>query len=494
MIDHFKALKLWAQSLCAIFVGGIGALAQQPFAIVPLIIVMMALGFMGLLTSSSMRHAAHIGWMIGFGYFLITLQWITAPFQVDAQQTAWMAPFALVLMAGGMALFWGLAFVLARYLGPVWALVVTWPLVELLRAYVFTGFPWGSPPQALVDALAGQSLALVGPHGVMFAMCAGAFAIFQSKKVSNVAFIGSCLVALVLTLCPPLTGPAVLTEHIVRLVQPNAPQRDKWNPAKFGIFIDRLLQSTQAGDVPDLVLWPETALPYLAHNAPGILQAAGEAGRGAQVALGILRADGPTLYNSMVVLDPVGQITATYDKHHLVPFGEYMPLRPVLSALGLHVFADMFGDGFGEGEGAQTLDFGALGKGLPLICYEAVFAHDVGAAKDRPDFLIQLTNDAWFGTFAGPKQHLAQAKMRAIEQGLPMARAANTGISAMIDPYGRVLNSLALNEAGFVDGLLPKPLPPTVYSALGDLLIVILLLSVVFITLLQKMTFGRSRK
>ena len=171
-----------------------------------------------------------------------------------------------------------------------------------------------------------------------------------------------------------------------------------------------------------------------------------------------------------------------------------MPLRSVLSALGLHVFADMFGDGLDEGAGAQALDFGALGKGLPLICYEAVFAHYVGAAIDRPDFLIQLTNDAWFGTFAGPKQHLAQAKMRAIEQGLPMARAANTGISAMIDPYGRVLNSLALNEAGFVDGLLPKPLPPTVYSALGDLPIMILLLSVVFITLLQKMTFGRSRE
>jgi len=284
-----------------------------------------------------------------------------------------------------------------------------------------------------------------------------------------------------------------LTEHIVRLVQPNAPQRDKWNPEKFGVFINRLLQSTQAGDVPDLVLWPETALPYLAHNAPEILQAAGEAGRGAPVALGILRADGPTLYNSMVVLDSVGQITATYDKHHLVPFGEYMPFRPVLSALGLHVFADMFGDGFGDGGGAQTLDFGPLGKALPLICYEAVFAHDVGGAAERPDFLIQLTNDAWFGTFAGPKQHLAQAKMRSIEQGLPMARAANTGISAMIDPYGRVLKSLALNEAGYVDASLPMPLPPTIYSKLGDLPIALLLIFVTFMVLLPKMKLGRSR-
>ena len=494
MIDSVIALPLWARSLYAIGIGAIGALAQQPFSIVPFIIVMMVLGFAGVSASRNTRQATHIGWMIGFGYFLITLQWITAPFLVDAKQTAWMAPFALLLMSGGMALFWGLAFGLARFLGPTWALVATWPMLEFLRAYVFTGFPWGTPPQALVDVIAGQALALGGPHGVMFAMCAGAFLLFQSKKVSKVAFLGSSLVTLVLTFSPPLMGPAELTEHTVRLVQPNAPQSDKWNPAKFDIFIDRLLESTQIGEIPDLVLWPETALPYLAHDAPGLLQAAGEAGRGALVALGILRADGHTLYNSMVVLDPFGEITATYDKHHLVPFGEYMPLRPVLVALGLHVFADMFGDGFGEGNGAQTLEFGLLGKGLPLICYEAVFAHDVGAAKDRPDFLIQLTNDAWFGTFAGPKQHLAQAKMRAIEQGLPMARAANSGISAMIGPYGRVLNSLTLNKAGYVDGVLPRPLPPTVYSKRGDLPIAILFLFLIFIAFLQKMTLGRFGK
>ena len=492
MIDRFKALPLWVQSLGAICVGGVGALAQQPFGLVPLILVMLVLGFTALSASSSLRDATRLGWIIGFGYFLITLQWITAPFQVDAQQTAWMAPFALILMSGGMALFWGLAFVLAGFSGRLWALIFTWPLVELLRAYVFTGFPWGTPPQALVDVLGGQALAWGGPHGVMLVMCAVAFAIFHSAKMSKVVTFGVGIVALAATLSPPLAGSAQLTEHTVRLVQPNAPQRDKWNPEKFGVFINRLLQSTQAGDVPDLVLWSETALPYLAHNAPGILQAAGEAGRGAPVALGILRSDGPTLYNSMVVLDPVGQITATYDKHHLVPFGEYMPFRPVLSALGLHAFVDMFGNGFGEGGGAKTLDFGPLGKGLPLICYEAVFAHDVGGAVERSDFLIQLTNDAWFGTFAGPEQHLAQAKMRSIEQGLPMARAANTGISAMIDPYGRVLKSLSLNEAGYVDASLPMPLPPTVYSKLGDLPIALLLIFVTFMALLPKMTFGRS--
>jgi apolipoprotein N-acyltransferase len=190
----------------------------------------------------------------------------------------------------------------------------------------------------------------------------------------------------------------------------------------------------------------------------------------------------------MIVLNQTGQITQTYDKHHLVPFGEYIPLRPILSALGLRAMADMFGDGFARGKGAQIVDFGPLGKALPLICYEAVFAHDVGATPQRPDFLMQLTNDAWFGNFAGPKQHLAQAQMRAIEQGLPMARAANTGISAMIDPYGRITHSLGLNEAGFVDAKLPTPLPPTLYSRIGDAPFAIFLLLVAMTTLVLKMT------
>lgn len=494
MMDRFAALPRWAQSLVAIVIGAVGALAQAPFGLVPLIVVMMALGFAVLSTTIGLRRAGHFGWMIGFGYFLVTLHWITAPFQVNPEQHAWMAPFALIFMAGGMALFWGLAFAASRLLGPVWSLAITWPLVELLRAYVFTGFPWATPPQALVDVFAGQGLAWVGPHGVMSAMSLLGFVIFQCSNFNRYAQLAIGLIALAITVVPPLQGAAELTSNTVRLVQPNAAQRDKWNPEKSPIFINRLLRYTKAGEVPDLVLWPETALPHIAHNAPGLLQSAGEAGRGAPVALGILRAEGQTLFNSMLVLDEAGQTTHSYDKHHLVPFGEYIPLRPVLAAFGLRAMADMFGDGFGRGAGPQIVDFGALGKALPLICYEAVFAHDVGGTPVRPDFLMQLTNDAWFGNFAGPKQHLAQAQMRAIEQGLPMARAANTGISAMIDPYGRITKSLALNEAGYIDALLPLPLAPTLYTKTGDFPIGALLLVVAFMTLLKKMNTVSRRK
>ena len=492
MIQIFKALPPWAQYLLAIVLGAGGALAQAPFYLVPMIFAMMTLGFLPLSSSNSTRQAALFGALIGFGYFAVTLHWITSPFQVDAERHGWMAPFALVFLAAGMSLFWGFAFGLARFLGPAWALAISWPLVELLRAYIFTGFPWGTPPQALVDVLAGQGLAVLGPHGVMLFMAVLAWLLFEAMRSTSrlkSGIIGG--IVLLLTLLPPLRGAPELTPHTVRLVQPNAAQKDKWDPVKSRVFMDRLLTFTASGEVPDLVLWPETAVPYLAHNAPGLLEAAGQAGRGAPVALGILRVEETALLNSMVVLDQTGKITQTYDKHHLVPFGEYIPLRSLFAGLGLRAIADVFGDGFAQGDGAEVVDFGPLGKALPLICYEAVFAHDVGATPERPNFLMQLTNDAWFGNFAGPKQHLAQAQMRAIEQGLPMARAANTGISAMIDPYGRITQSLGLNEAGYIDASLPKPLKPTFYSKSGDLPITVLLLFVAFTTLLLKM---RSRR
>jgi apolipoprotein N-acyltransferase len=178
----------------------------------------------------------------------------------------------------------------------------------------------------------------------------------------------------------------------------------------------------------------------------------------------------------MVVLDQDGTVAQVYDKHHLVPFGEYVPFAEALNRLGIFGLAQRIPAGYSSGVGAKLLDFGPLGRALPLICYEAVFPHDVNAAPERPNFLIQITNDAWFGKGAGPRQHLAQARMRAIEQGLPLARSANTGISAMIDPYGRILASLPLNTAGFVDAALPRPLPPTVYSRTGDMSFAVLLL------------------
>ena len=193
--------------------------------------------------------------------------------------------------------------------------------------------------------------------------------------------------------------------------------------------------------------------------------------------MGIQRSDGPRIYNSMVYLDEQGRQSGLYDKHHLAPFGEYVPFGNVLARFGIAGLASTTGHGFSAGPGAAVMNAGALGQALPLICYEAVFPQDVLAAPERADFILQITNDAWFGTRSGPYQHLAQAQMRAIEQGLPMMRAANTGVSAMIDPLGRITKQLPLGQAGFVDAVLPHPMMPTHYSRIGDIPVLIVLLA-----------------
>lgn len=474
------------RSVAVVFVcGAVAAFGQAPYDIPLAMLAGFAVALYLYQTALTPRHAAMLGWALGTGYFCHALQWIVSPFMVDVARHGWMAPFALVLLVAGLALFWGLAFWVARLLSPrkSWPLLVCWPAAELIRAYIFTGFPWAMPAQSLVASVSGQGLGWVGPYvmnGVIIA-----FALWVAHPFSGrygAAFrVAAAVIFALFVMTPPQPGPALMTAHSVRLIQPNAAQRDKWDPAQIPVFFDRQLRFTAAaplpGDAqPDLIIWSETAIPWpLDIAAPALTQIAGAAS-GVPVALGVQRRDPESFYNSMVVLDPSGGVSQEYDKHHLVPFGEYMPFSDVLSRWGIFGLASRITGGYTPGPGPQLLDFGALGQALPLICYEAVFAHDVNAAPERPAFLMQLTNDAWFGKGAGPKQHLAQARMRAIEQGLPLARAANTGISAMIDPYGRITASLGLNQAGFVDAALPAPLPPTLYSRTGDLPFALVLL------------------
>lgn len=478
----FAGVPRWGLLCLAVLAGACGAFAHAPFDIVPAIVVPLATGFVLLRAATTWRAGALSGLALGLGYFALTLTWITEPFQVDAATTGWMAPFALVLLALLLATFWALAFGFARWSGGgAVALVVAWAGVEMLRAYIFTGFPWGSPPQALVDAWAGQGLAWLGPYGLFAAMLA---AVALAASLPRL-MAGGALVALLAFLLIPVGGnDSPMTPHTVRLIQPNAPQDEKWDPSRIPVFVNRQIDYTAAPGTPDLIIWPETALPYLAENAGSVFDVIAEAAGGTPVVLGIQRREDSAYFNSLVVLDGAGQITQTYDKHHLVPFGEYMPAQWFFRHINVGGLAQRASGGYAAGPGPQVLDFGALGTALPLICYEAVFAHDVGRAPARPAFLMQLTNDAWFGARSGPQQHLAQARMRAIEQGLPMVRAANTGISAVIDPKGRITAALGLNEAGFVDANLPTPGAPTLYARTGDLLMaLILLVTLVFIVL-----------
>ena len=487
-------MRLLLVALC----GAFGALGQAPYDQPAALLLALVAGFVLWREGSA---PAWTGWAFGTGYFALALVWIIEPFQVDVARHGWMAPFALLFLSTGLALFWGGAFWVARKLnaGPL-GLALTWTMAELLRAYVFTGFPWASPAQVMIDGRASALLAWMGPHGATLCLMllAASIAMPTRDALAPKVAKGVLLVAGLATLYLPDSRPtAATTGQWVRLVQPNAAQHLKWRPEFAQTFLQRQLDATRAParlpeQRPDLIVWPETSIPWALETAGPVLTDIAQAAGGVPVALGALRFEGEALRNSVVVLDPQGAVTALYDKHHLVPFGEYMPLGAWAKALGLEALAATMG-GFSAGPGPRLLDLGALGKAVPLVCYEAVFAHDVNAVPGRADFLLQLTNDAWFGDYAGPQQHLAQARMRAIEQGLPMMRAANTGISAMIDPYGRVLASLGLGQAGFIDAPLPAPLAPTLYSRWGDLPVILILVLAAAAAFWQLRDFTRVR-
>jgi len=471
---------LWARLAVALLAGAAGAFGLAPFGLWPLSLLALALLPVLLLTARSARAAALTGWAFGAGWFANALSWIVEPFFVDPDRYAWMAPFALVFMSGGLALFWGGAFWVANRTartpsGRVAALIVALSLAEFARAYLLTGFPWAAVAQIWVGTSADQLLAWIGPQGLALATlittALPGWALARRAPLRGWAL--SAVPAVLLGLSALAAGagrnaPPAETEATVRLIQPNAPQHQKWDPAYIPIFFNRQIEFTAAAPRPDLIVWPESAVPVLLDEAAGALARIAEAAKGADVVLGIQRLSGWRVYNSLIRLDGRGEVAGLYDKHHLVPFGEYVPLGDLAAQAGIYGFAAQEGQGYSAGPGPRLLDLGPLGKALPLICYEAVFPQDVNGAPERPGLLLQLTNDAWFGTRAGPYQHLAQARMRAIEQGLPMVRAANTGISALIGPRGQLIRSIPLGQAGYADVRLPAPLPPTIYAQTGD--------------------------
>lgn len=426
--------------------------------------------------------AAKFGWLLGLGYFAWTLRWIIEPFLVDVATHGWMAPFAIVLMAGGLALFWGLAFWTARFVGGRSAAAVLWlpvtlGLAELLRGHVFSGFPWGLMSYTLIGGIGDVWFAWVGPFGatVLFtAVCAmTAYCLHRGWTLIWPALVGVLFACLGLQALTP-SAPEPL-ETTVRLIQPNAPQHLKWDRDWVGVFFDRALDQTRAGDVPDVVIWPETSVPALLDFAGPLLTEMSLAARGAPVVAGIQRREGENYFNSAILIEAPETITDIADKTHLVPFGEYIPLAWLLEPIGLGTLVEQVA-GFSRGTGDGLMQVDGLGLARVLICYEGIFPEEIQRGGPRPDILMIITNDAWFGKNAGPRQHLVQAQARAIEQGLPVVRSANTGISAVIDARGRIVDSLPLNEAGYLDAFVPAALPPTVYARIGDWPLTVLLL------------------
>ena len=448
--------------------GALAALGHAPFNLWPVALI----GFAGLAwTVTEAKRPAIAGWLGGVGYFAVALHWIVQPFLVDVARHGWMAPFALVFMAGGLALFWAFAgWISPRTRVPALGWAIGLSLAELARGYVLTGFPWALPAYIWTETPVRMTAAILGPFGLTgLTLVLTALPCLARRRLQ--ASLGAIALLLVLPVWGLIEQNRPMSDDLghVRLVQPNAPQHQKWDPQFAHGFVDRQIQFTaEPKNQVNLIVWPETAIPYRLDLAAPALDQIAEAADGVPVILGVNRSEGGRHFNAMISLPESGVPDDTYDKVHLVPFGEYIPFGQLAEIIGLRSFAARDGYGFSPGNAIRTIAT-PLGRALPLICYEAIFPQHIRAAKDRPDYLLQITNDAWFGTFSGPYQHLQQARFRAAEQGLPMIRAANTGVSAVIDANGRILESLPLGEAGFVDARVPGAKSKTFYARTGDI-------------------------
>lgn len=503
----------WRRRIAAVILGSLAALALPPVYALPLLIPAFT-GLMWLIGSSrSARSAFAAGWWFGIGHFVLGLYWIAEALLVDPQKFGWMVPFAIFGLSGALALFPALAAAATRRCGRagvagVLIFAAAWTGAEWLRGHILTGFPWNligyawttsdSMLQlAAVTGIYGLSLITVAAAAMPAVLAAPAAMRPPRQEWLAVAATAAALAAI--WIAGTLRLSAAETKDVpgvrLRIVQPDIPQTEKWSPVRAEEHFERLLRlSTVPAKEPVTdVIWPETAVPFvLSSDAARRDMIAAAAPRGGLVITGALGATQhaggkPKFWNSVFAIDAAGRIVARYDKSHLVPFGEYMPLRRYLP---LDAVAAGPVD-FSAGPGPQTLALPGLPAVSPLVCYEAIFPGEVVASGARPAWLLNVTNDAWFGQSAGPYQHFAIARTRAVEEGLPLVRAANTGISAVVDPYGRVLAQLGLGKQGVLDVALPVGLStPTVYARHGDW---ILLGSAVFVVGLAGL-FDRLRE
>ena len=442
--------------------------------------------------------AATAGWWFGFGYFLAGLYWVGHAFLVDAKTFGWLLPFAVIALPAGMALYTALGLALARLIwtrgaARVLALAISLTLAEWLRGHLFSGFPWNVYGYALISPLwLAQGAALIGIWGLTFlavAIYASPAVLADDRSQTKRPWLAPALsVAVIAALA--IYGAIRLnrtpTEYVdgvrLRIMQPNLQQDEKFNYAQKQQVMSRYLalsdrasgpQSTGVRDVTHLI-WPESAFPFfLSQDAEALAQIAALLPEGTVLITGAARTEAgqnarkPRFYNSIYVIDHDGSILTVYDKVHMVPFGEYLPFQDFLERLGLMQLTRVAG-GFSAGDRRRALSVPRAPPFLPLICYEIIFPGEAVPRTERPGWLLNVTNDGWFGKSAGPHQHLQQARVRAIEEGLPLVRAANTGISAVVDPFGRVIASLPLGVEGVLDAPLPQPIAPTAYARLGD--------------------------
>jgi apolipoprotein N-acyltransferase len=504
----------WRRWAIAFTAGALSAAAMAPLSFWPILFVtfpvlVWLIDGAGAGEWRGLTGAAATGWWFGFGYFLAGLYWIGFAFLVDAPTFGWLLPIAVVGLPAGLAIFTAFGVALARLLWTrgalrILALAVALTASEWLRGYILTGFPWNAFGYALTAPLVlAQSAALIGIWGLTFlavAIFASPATLFDDRSESRWPRLPLMLaVAMLIGLAAYGTvrlagAPTRFVEGVhLRIMQPNLQQDVRFNYAAKQQVLDRYIALSQRAGAPAVgtsdvthLIWPESAFPFFLTREPDALGQIASLLHGSTVLItGAVRLAEPVtppdiaVYNSIYVLDRDGLIASTYDKLHLVPFGEYLPFQQFLESLGLQQLTKQRG-GFSAGDRRRLLAVPGAPPAVPLICYEIIFPGDVGAQNGgqgsgqagahggRPGWMINVTNDGWFGISSGPYQHFQQARVRAIEEGLPLVRAANTGISAVVDPLGRIIEKLPLGAEGVIDAPLPLPIAAPLYAGVGD--------------------------
>jgi apolipoprotein N-acyltransferase len=494
----------WRRAAIAFAAGAVSVLALAPLNAWPVLFVTFPV-LVWLIDGASagrlggVMTAALSGWWFGFGYFVAGLYWMGFAFLVDAKTFAWLLPFAVIGLPAALAFFMAAAFGVARLIwlrGPlrILALALALTVFEWLRGHVLTGFPWNAIGYALTGPLVlAQASALIGLWGLtFFAVCLFASpAVLADERTDTRRPWRTVLIPVTLLAILAAYGAIRLSQSPtqfvpgvkLRIMQPNLSQDDKFNygarrevMARYLALSDRAAGPGASGvrDVTHLI-WPESAFPFFLQREPeAMAQIADLLPPGTMLIVGAARpaSAAPTpgmihAYNSVYVIDHDGAILSVYDKLHLVPFGEYLPFQDFLERLGLMQLTKVKG-GYIPGTTRKPIAVPRAPAFMPLICYEIVFPGEAVPPGERPGWLVNLTNDGWFGQSSGPYQHLQQARVRAIEEGLPLVRAANTGVSAVIDPLGRFVRSLPLGTEGVLDAALPQPIGPTPYVRFRD--------------------------
>jgi apolipoprotein N-acyltransferase len=500
-----RAVVAFLLGLCAVA-------ALPPVHAIPLLIPAFAGLVLMLDGARRVWRAFWLGWWFGLGYFVGGLYWLAWPLTLDLARFGWLIPFAVFGISGGLAILPGLVAAIvhrARWRGPsrVLLLAAAWLAAEWARGNLLTGFPWNLIATAWMPVPAAlQPAAWIGGYGLGFATvlvaAAPALLVERALRRRDRALglgVPAALFAILVAAGAIRLGQAPAGEIAgvrLRIVQGNVEQSLKWVPERrertFALYLDL---TRQAGfERITHAIWPETAIDYRFETDYPAVRIEGErqarlaqaVPRGGALLLGAIRDADRRWHNSFHVIGADGRALATYDKHHLVPFGEYVPARPLLRRLGIEQLAHGAGD-YAAGPGPGSLPVPGAPNVAPVICYEAIFPGAVTPARDRPGWIVNVTNDAWFGTTSGPYQHLAAARLRAVEEGLPVVRAANTGISAVIDSHGRIVAELGLNRRGTLDSALPLPVAMTVYNEFGDIIPLLLCtISLMFAALFRR--------